>query len=321
MAGTRLPRLFRLVTLLQSRTTRRAKDLARVMGVSERTVFRDLEALSAAHIPVHFDSVEGRYRINSDYFLPPIQLTLGEAMALSVLGAEMGQSGQVPFLQEAWQAVTKIRSHLPAAVLDELEPLDGRVRVQTTQVSPQAGSASHFETLRQSIARRRKVRCVYDGGHRDGAFLFRPYSLFFAQRAWYVIGLNERRGQERSLKLNRIREVKLTDMPYMIPDDWTLQKSMGNAWRMIRGQSQYKVSIRFDAEFGRSVADTLWHPSQSISWQRDGTLLFECTVDGLDEIVWWILGYGQHATVLHPPQLRERLGVAVKAMQKAYSGK
>jgi predicted DNA-binding transcriptional regulator YafY len=229
MAGTRLPRLLELLVILHSRTAQRTRALAERMGVSERTVYRDLEALSRAKIPVHFDKDRGGYRVSAGYFLPPIQLTLGEAMALSVLGSEMAGKGQPPFLQEAWQAITKIRSQLPATVMDEVEAIDGHVRVRAAQASPQDGCAAHFEMLRKAIAKRRKVRCSYEGGKRDGPFLFRPYSLFFAKRAWYVIGHNERRNAERSLKLNRLREVHSTEFPYGIPDGWSLDGTFGRA--------------------------------------------------------------------------------------------
>lgn len=233
-----------------------------------------------------------------------------------------------------------MRSQLPAAVRDEVAAADGAVRVQPARVSPQAGGERHFETIRRAIADRRKVRCVYDGGKGtaddgnsvdgrggrgprgwgDQAFLFRPYALFFGQRAWYAIGHSERAGAERSLKLNRLRSADPTDRPYGIPDGWTVERSLGRAWRMIRGGQRHQVEVRFDVECGRNVADTLWHPTQTVTWEPGGAgdagggaLRFRCEVDGLDEIVWWVLGYGPHAEVVAPQELRER----VKALSSA----
>jgi predicted DNA-binding transcriptional regulator YafY len=51
------------------------------------------------------------------------------------------------------------------------------------------------------------------------------------------------------------------------------------------------------------MAETRWHPTQTITPHPDGSCLFECEVDGLDEIVWWVLGYGPHAHVLRPTAL------------------
>jgi predicted DNA-binding transcriptional regulator YafY len=63
--------------------------------------------------------------------------------------------------------------------------------------------------------------------------------------------------------------------------------------------------VEFDAPFARAMAETRWHPTQTITPHPDGSCLFECEVDGLDEIVWWILGYGPHARILHPTALRD----------------
>lgn len=321
MAGEyRLGRLLRIITLLQARTLKGINDLKAELEVSERTAFRDLKALSLAGVPVRHDREDGGYRIAGDFFLPPVQLTLAEAMALSVLGSQVAKQRQLPFLEDAWRAVAKVRGQLPASIRDEVASLDGHVSIHEARVSPQQGCDAHFRTMQQAISRTRKVLCRYQHGddNAEQRFLFRPYSLFFCQRAWYAIGHSELRGEERSLKLNRLAEATLTDRPYGIPPDWSLERSLGKAWRMIRGDRRYAVTIRFDHEFGRSMADTLWHPTQTIAWQPDGSCLFRCEVDGLDEIVWWVLGYGPHAEVLTPIELRSKVCDTVASMSQKY---
>ena len=79
MAGIRVARLLRLITVLHARTAQTPKQIARELEVSERTVYRDLNALANARIPCRFDGEAGGYRIGENFFLPPVQLTLGEA--------------------------------------------------------------------------------------------------------------------------------------------------------------------------------------------------------------------------------------------------
>jgi predicted DNA-binding transcriptional regulator YafY len=303
----RLARLLRVIVLLQGKAVRNVRDLAADLEMSERTVYRDLNALSAAGVPVSFDREDGSYRITGDFFLPPVNLTLTEAMALSVMGSQVAGRSQLPFLAEAAPAVAKVRSQLPASLREEVAGLDGHVQIHEARVSPQVGCEGHFRTIQHAIANRRKVLCKYPDAKDpdDQPFLFRPYSLFFGQRAWYAIGHSERRNAERTLKLNRLVEATATDLPYMIPDDWSVESTFGHAWRMMKGDCRYAVVIRFDVEFARNVSDTLWHPTQSINWEADGSCVFRCSVDGLDEIVWWVLGYGHHAFVEEPLALRE----------------
>jgi predicted DNA-binding transcriptional regulator YafY len=237
MAKTKLPRLLRVMTLIRSKVGRTIGELARELEVAERTIYRDLEDLRRAGVPCQLDAEPGGYRIGGDFFLPPMQLNLGEAMALSVLVSELAHGkSRLPFLEDAWRAITKIRSQLPSAVRDDVAELGDHVRVDGARVSPQAGNDRQFELIRRAIAEKRKVRCVYAAGRTAGKpFLFRPYALYFGQRAWYAIGLHEGCDQERSLKLNRFRSLEPTDRPYAIPDGWAIERSFGKAWRMIRG--------------------------------------------------------------------------------------
>lgn len=163
------------------------------------------------------------------------------------------------------------------------------------------------------------MRCVYAAGRSAGkAFVFRPYTLYFGQRAWYTIGWHETRNEERSLKLNRFRTIEQTDRPYMIPDGWTIERCFGKAWRMMKGDIVYDVEIRFARECAMNVADTLWHPTQTVEMRDDGSCVFRCEVAGLDEIVWWVIGYGPYAEVAGPPELRQRIHRMVAELTSLY---
>ena len=76
---------------------------------------------------------------------------------------------------------------------------------------------------------------------------------------------------------------------------------------MIRGSDRHAVELWFSPEFAETIADTHWHSTQRIDWQDDGSILFHCEVDGLDEIVWWILGMGPHCVVRKPKALVQRV--------------
>ena len=86
----RIFRLLRVITLLQGGRYPSASDLAGELEVSRRTVFRDLNVLEMAHIPYYFDPVQGGYQVNRHFFLPPINLTLTEALATILLAGRSG---------------------------------------------------------------------------------------------------------------------------------------------------------------------------------------------------------------------------------------
>ena len=115
----------------------------------------------------------------------------------------------------------------------------------------------------------------------------------------------------------RLLKRRLVAFLYAIPDDFTVESYLGNAWRMIRGKKRYEVELRFDAAFAETIADTHWHSTQQIDWHEDGSITFRCTVDGLDEIVWWILSMGPHCVVAKPKELAGRVKeLATKIVEK-----
>ena len=123
----------------------------------------------------------------------------------------------------------------------------------------------------------------------------------------------------RCLKLTPSAQCSATTRPYAIPDDFSIDDHLGHAWRMIRGETQYDVVIDFDAKFAETLSDTRWHAAQEIDFHDDNTITFRCSVDGLDEIVWWVLSMGPHAVVREPAELRERVAELARETAERYA--
>ena len=79
-----------------------------------------------------------------------------------------------------------------------------------------------------------------------------------------------------------------------------------------------RVVVRFESMVATNVAEVTWHKTQQLKPQADGSLIFEARVSGLNEIVWWILGYGDQAEVLHPYKLKRLVAQRVKKMAATY---
>jgi proteasome accessory factor B len=304
-----------LISAIQSKRGLNAGDLAKLCEIHERTVYRDIDTLNASGVPCAFDSETNGYRIRPGFFMPPVELTFEEAMALVAVLDGVARDGQLPFLGVAARAGEKVRSQLPPAVLEAIEPLDDHVRIDLPATMADESCRDVYDEVRDAIARRRMLRCVYEAVHSREApaaadvgaeFDFHPYVLWYCQRAWYAVGHHGGRGEVRRLKLNRFTAVRPTDRPYMIPDGFDPRQDLGNAWRMIRGP-RHRVAVRFTPAFADNASETRWHPTQEEQLEADGSVTLTFTVDGLDEIVWWVLGYGPGAKVLEPPELIERV--------------
>lgn len=319
---TRVHRLLKILTLIQGGEHWTPERLAGVCGVSERTIFRDLNELEAVGTGITFDKAAGGYRVDRDFFLPPVHLTARESMALMVLCEHLAERGQIPFLDQAWKAMTKIQAVLPIDVHEEMTKITDAVVVQTARAAPPDGYGDMYEKIRAAISTRRTLRCTYDSlsGTNDGeVFEFEPFALYFAVRAWYAVGLHGGRGEIRTLKLNRFTGATPTDRPYEIPDSFSLDDVLGNAWRMIRGEPDVDVELLFDPAFAETVGDTRWHKTQQSEEHPDGSLTLRFTVSGLDEIVWWVLSMGPHCRVIKPEALREMVREKAEAIASQYA--
>lgn len=325
---TRVHRLLRILTLIQSGETWNVKRLAQACGTTPRNIHRDLNMLEGAGVPYVFDRESGGYRVARPFFLPPVDLTLEEALAVICLADQVGGGEQIPFMKSAVQAAVKLKSQLPASITDHLDQLGPHLEVRLAAAMPADGVADVYELVRRAIATKRTLQCRYEsirtapeGGrsHESEAFTLKPYCLFFGQRAWYVIGDHSGRNALRCLKLNRFSDIQPTKTPFAIPDDFSLKSYLGKAWRMIRGDRTYRVEIHFDAAFAETVADTHWHDTQSMEWCDDGSMVFRCEVAGLDEIVWWVLSMGPHCRVVRPRELADRVADLGRGVAAVYA--
>jgi len=316
----RLHRVLKVITLLQTGRPYNATQLAAECGVSRRTTYRDLNAIEKAGIPVFYDRPTGRYRIHPTALMPAINLGLDEALALVVLASELGQAGRLPLLEPARDAAAKIEASLPLGTRAMLGGLARTVRVRPTPSARHNALRETYQQVQRAIVRRQPLDAVYISFHDAGQVRIRlePYWLLFSERAWYVMGRSSKHRAVRTFKLGRFKALRPAKGRFEIPHGLTLEKHLGNAWRLMRGETTYRVHLKFSPLVSPNVAEVNWHRTQQVSWDDDGCVHFRVTVDGLDEIVWWVLGYGPEVEVLEPPALRRRLSEMARRLLALY---
>ncbi|QDU34020.1 HTH domain protein [Poriferisphaera corsica] len=315
-------RLLGELTMIRAEDGVNADVLAGRYGVAKRTIFRDIETLQETGIPVFFDHGSGGYRVSDAFFMPPVELTYEEGLAVCTLLSHIADGGQIPFIEPASRAVMKLKSQMGDELRRELSEMDRHIGVHLAASSEGEEVRDVYERVRDAIVDRVVLECEYEsvGGGEGGAFEFEPYTLYFGKRAWYVYGMHSGRGEVRCLKLQRFATIQELDKKFVMPKDFEVATHLGNAWRMIRGKKRHEVVLRFDAGFAETVADTRWHKTQELVYLEDGGLEFRCEVDGLDEIVWWVMGMGPHCKVIEPRELVEKVKGLVKEMATVYDG-
>jgi len=323
MSVSRIYRLLRLITMLQTKRDYTADQLARELEVSRRTIFRDLNMLEMAHIPYYFDAERGGYRISRHFFLPPINLTLVEALAVLMLTGRLRGGHQLPLISHGAKAAMKVESALPASIRKHVGSIIDRLHLNLAPASRHEGLDAMFDDLTGAIVEKRICKMVYISFYdqKQIATTVRPLHLVFMGRAWYVLAYAAKYRQVRTFKLGRIRKLTVTDRTFAEPEDVNVDEHFGQAWQMIPEGTLYHVHLHFEPKVAANVAEVNWHASQRVEWNDDGSVEFHATVDGLGEITWWILGYGDQVEVISPPPLRQRIASAATAVTDKYRAK
>ncbi len=309
MKTNRIGRLMKILTTLQTGKNYAVSDLAKIFGASRRTIFRDLKELQAIGVPYRYNPETGGYTVEPDFFLPPIDLNLQEALSLLLLAHKSAKQIQVPFKNSVLLAALKIENNLPLKIRQYCNAALKNISAKTTAQAPASSLDSTFAQLQKAIHKKRKVNLIYNSLF-EGQIIeveLCPYHLFYNQRAWYVLGYSNLHKSVRTFKLNRIKELKILDKCFTWDENFDLHEYFGRAWSMIPEGKLYHVKLRFLPKVANNVIEVQWHNTQEVTYNSDSSATIEFRVDGLGEITWWILGYGDQVQVLAPKALQKRV--------------
>ena len=316
MKSSRVGRVVQLLTTLQAEKSYTADELSEILGTSRRTVFRDLKELQKIGLSYHYDPKGGGYTIDPEFFLPPIDLNLQEALSLLLLVHETGRQIQLPFKNSAILAALKIENNLPAKIRSYCNTAIRSISTRPGAQAPMALLDKTFAQLQKAIAKKQKVLINYNSFFEKKVIELElsPYHLLYNQRAWYVLGFSSIHKSIRTFKLNRITQLNVLEKRFINGDNFDLQEYFGKAWSMIPEGKIYNIELKFLPKVAKNVAEVQWHSTQKISHNSDGSVTVEFRVDGLGEITWWILGYGDQVQVIAPKILRKKVIATARNM-------
>lgn len=177
-----------------------------------------------------------------------------------------------------------------------------------------------MNVLLKSIEENRTIQIIYKSPLDPVSIqtIVYPYMLFYA-RSWYLIGYSSLYHEIRTFKVNRIETCTLGKESFQLPPNFSLEKYFGNAWNMIRKEGEdYDVIIQFSKKVAQNVSEIKWHKTQENRFLPDGRVELRFHVSGLDEILWWILGYGAEAKVIQPEELQLKIKDHIQRMKEIY---
>mgnify|MGYP003654653932 FL=1 len=147
----------------------------------------------------------------------------------------------------------------------------------------------------------------------------RPYHLTHRDNLWYLVGYDLSREDIRTFALPRMEKVQLTKKKFTRPTDFSPETFFASALGVVEGKGDYAIHIRFAASAAERIEERVWHASQKTTRRRNGSVDLHLRLGSLVEIERWILGWGDAAEVMAPPELRAQVAQTTKAMAARYS--
>ena len=294
---------------LEPDTWKRAEDLAQSLGVSERTVYRDVQEMVEAGVPLQ--GVPGKgYRVPDDYLLEPITLTTDEAVMLVLGSAYAAQNVDGRYQAAAQSAQKKLHSVLSDDDWERAVALQGSVSLVPPSAFGPPTDDMLLRRVRQALVEERALEVTLESETANQRL--HPYGLVQQGETWHVVGHAPSRDRVVHLRLPDLRSVDLTDDRFERPPSYRTPPEGPSA------PPERTVRVAFDADVASAVQVA---PSLHVTereQQPDGRLLLTLSVRHEREVLPWLLGWGRHAYVLEPRSLRERIAAEARAAAEQY---
>jgi len=313
VSSEKINRLLSLIMILHSGQAGSPEQLTASLGVTRRTLFRDLSILKKAGISHQYEPGKG-YRLERGYFLPAINLDVIETLGLLILGKTAAAQRNRPMMTAALSAINKLILAIPEPLRVACSDVMANISVNPGSQNQVGREDDHYRFLQACIDQNQSCDMTYGSPQAPEPMKLRldPYALHFASRAWYVFGKSDVHKAIRVFKLSRIQTLTETKRFFRRPARFSAEKFMGKAWQMIPEGKVQRIELEFSPMVATNVAEVLWHPTQKTRRLADGRCVVTFDVAGLREITWWICGYADQVKVIKPKELAQ----TVRAMHQ-----
>jgi predicted DNA-binding transcriptional regulator YafY len=310
----RTDRLLAIVLELQRHAHRylRAHDLAATFEVSKRTIYRDIDALCAAGVPIAVAARQG-YALVEGYFLPPLSFTADEALILALGSDVVATSFDTQYRGAARSAARKIDAVLPPALRDQVAQLRQGIGFSTTRPLGQE-QLGRLQVLRRAVSERRRVQFRYRSRDPESSAVIEtvreadPHLLTRHVDDWYLSAFCHLRQAMRIFRLSRMEDLQLLDIAF--------DRSSEPTWGEHAAEPVF-VQALFGHAAAAWVHESIPYTLIEESQIADGLLLTLLAQPG-QSLTRWLLGWGAGVRVLEPAWLQQTLMEHAEQVVQSY---
>lgn len=207
----RLDRLTSILIQLQSKRLITAREIAERFEVTIRTIYRDIQTLRLAGVPIGEEEGKGYFLVEG-YRLPPVMFSMEEARALVTTSKILNYHTEDSLKQNYESALFKIKAVLSLKEKDKLEFLSSRIGFH----KPWAPVSLYLDTIQHAITESLKLKITYQtrGEEQVKERTIQPYAVYFSGAVWTTIGFCELRQEVREFRLDRIKELVIQETKF-----------------------------------------------------------------------------------------------------------
>ncbi len=299
------------------------QEMAQELEVNQKTIRRDLDTFKAVGMPIEEvvgDHGQKRWSIKHNNGQVELSFSMDEALAFYLGRRYLEPMAGTLFWVAAQNAFKKIRACLGKPALDHLEKMAGTMHHTAVGTSDYSQKADLIDELMEGIEKHRVTLINYQslGATEPVEYEIHPYGITYHRGSLYLVARSTDHDKLLHFKVDRIDQADVQSLVFEPVDGFTLEDHFANSFGVFQGDGDIAVTIRFLPRVVRYVEESKWHASQKLSRQRDGSLIAEFHLSSTEEIMRWVLSFGQNAIVLEPTELRDQIAAEIAVMNEVY---
>jgi predicted DNA-binding transcriptional regulator YafY len=318
----RASRLLCILTTLQARGRATATELATASRVSLRTIYRDIDALSSAGIPVYSErGCDGGYRLLDGYRTQLNGLSAKEAEALFMTGLA-GPAADLGLGTVMAAAQNKLLSAMPPQFRAGAEQMRARFHLDAPAWFAQAEQPTHLPFVADAVWAQRLIRIRYQSWKAEKNRIVEPLGLVLKGGAWYLVGRVE--GDARTYRISRILDLAVLDRRFDRPKVFDLAAYWQASTQRLEAELHQNLATIRLSPWGVKMLEALTSPyvraATRISPEADadGRRTAVMPVGSIRQACVDLLKFGVDAEVLEPPELRAKMAEVALGMSMIY---
>ena len=286
--------------------------------VDKKTIMRDIDSLSRICF-ISEEERNGRTYYTADKFrLRDITFTSPELISLAFMLELLKPYQYMTMGRTSRELIHKLLDNTSNLNREFIRHITGLVTVNSNDYISDDINPEFEERLQDAIRNKWKVRIIYHsfGSDEDTIRIIHPYELSINDGALSVVGFCELRGDLRDFRVSRIRALTLLEECFTIPEEY-YQKKQRNKFIHLSGSVTEQIIIAFDKHTAKYITEYEADRADEIISNTDGITFIRNTAV-TEELIRWILQFGQGAKVLNPAHLKERIKQELMNCLKQY---